>query len=401
VELAVAPPAYVQAMNRLQKSNGQKDDHTGLTLLCHGLANQGAAPMRNTFPRIPVIPACALALCLLTGCATHKKAPRNYTFFPAPPDEPRIQYLTGFSSEQELGGSSWFQDFVLGSDQSARPMSKPYGVTVQKDKLYICDTGPSILEIVSLSKLKVDYFGSGGEGRMRMPINSAVDDAGTRYVTDTMRGQVLIYAADDTYLGAIGKKDEMKPTGIVIATNRLYVSDLKNHNVRVYDLSTRELLFCVPRDGTDEKSRLFSPTNLAVDRQGRIYVSDTGGFFVKVFDADGHFVRQIGQAGLGTGQFALPKGIAVDHETRLYVVDAATQVVQLFDGEGRLLMFFGDTAQGGDGSTYLPAGIAVDYDNIRQFQKYAAPGFKIEYLIFVTNQYGRHKVNVYGFGRRH
>ena len=357
--------------------------------------------MKNTFLRIPVIWAGALALCLLTGCATHRKAPKNYTFFPAPPDEPRIQYLTGFSSEQELGGSSWFQDFVLGTDQSAQPMSKPYGVTVQKDTLYICDTGPSILEIVNLSKLKVNHFGSGGEGRMRMPINSAVDDAGKRYVTDTVRGQVLIYAADDTYLGAIGKKEEMKPVGIVAAKDRLYVSDLKNHTVRVYDPSTRELLFSIPRDGADEKSRLFSPTNLALDGQGRIYVSDTGGFFVKVFDADGHFVKQIGEAGLGIGHFALPKGIAVDRETRLYVVDAATQVVQLFDGDGRLLMFFGDTAQGGEAATYLPAGIAVDYDNVRQFQKYAAPGFKIEYLIFVTNQYGKHKVNVYGFGRRH
>jgi hypothetical protein len=46
---------------------------------------------------------------------------------------------------------------------------------------------------------------------------------------------------------------------------------------------------------------------------------------------------------------------------------------------------------------YLPAGLCVDYENAGLFQKYAAPGFKIEYLILVTNQAGPNKVSVYGF----
>src|SRR5690348_1712295 len=54
----------------------------------------------------------------------------------------------------------------------------------------------------------------------------------------------------------------------------------------------------------------------------------------------------------------------------------------------------------GPGSTSLPAGVWVDYDHVKYFQQYAAPGFKVEYLIFVTNQYGDHKVSVYGFGRK-
>ena len=69
---------------------------------------------------------------------------------------------------------------------------------------------------------------------MRLPINVAVDTDGTRYVTDTTRGQVLIYSASDEYLGAIGKKEEFKPVGVAVAGNRLYVTDLKGHNVRVY-----------------------------------------------------------------------------------------------------------------------------------------------------------------------
>jgi hypothetical protein len=41
--------------------------------------------------------------------------------------------------------------------------------------------------------------------------------------------------------------------------------------------------------------------------------------------------------------------------------------------------------------------LTIDYDNVGLFQKYAAPGFKIEYLILLTNQAGPQKVSVYGF----
>jgi hypothetical protein len=42
----------------------------------------------------------------------------------------------------------------------------------------------------------------------------------------------------------------------------------------------------------------------------------------------------------------------------------------------------------------------VDYDNVALFEKYAAPGFKVEYLVIVTSQVGTRMVNVFGFGRR-
>jgi DNA-binding beta-propeller fold protein YncE len=235
---------------------------------------------------------------------------------------------------------------------------------------------------------------------MRLPINVAVDANGTRYVTDTTRGQVLVYSAKDEFLGAIGKKDELKPVGVAVTGNRLYVTDLKTHSVIVYDKAKREPLFSIPRDPDNARSRLLSPTNIAIDKQGRVYVSDTGGFYIQIYDADGNYLRTIGEQGLTPGSFALPKGIAVDREGRVYVVDAATQVIQIFDNQGRILMYFGNPKGSGPGSTSLPAGIAVDYDHLKFFQQYASPDFKLEYLIFITNQYGDQKVSVYGFGHK-
>ncbi len=355
--------------------------------------------MKTEF-RIAVACAVATFLCFLAGCATKPARNKEHVFFPPPPDEPKIQFLTGFGSESDLDEGSKFTSFVIGTEKVTRPIWKPYGIAVTKGIVYVCDTQAANLGIVDLNRRKIHYIRPGGREAMQTPINVAVDAAGNRYVTDTKRGQVLIYNKEDQRVGELGKQGEMKPCGIFVAGDRLYVTDLLSHSVRVYSVAGRQLLLTVPRDPKDEKSKLHSPTNISVDKDGRIYVSDTGGFTTKLYDAEGNHIRTVGELGLNLGSFALPKGIAVDRERRMYVVDAATAVVQIFDDAGRLLMFFGEPKSSGPAGLYLPAGIAVDYENLTLFQKYVAPGFKLEHLIFVTNQAGSQKVSVYGFVRK-
>jgi DNA-binding beta-propeller fold protein YncE len=123
-----------------------------------------------------------------------------------------------------------------------------------------------------------------------------------------------------------------------------------------------------------------------------------GAFRVNLYDSQGKYIRTIGKEGLETGTFARPKGVAVDHEGHIYVADAATQIIQAFDTDGHVLMYFGNPASTAGDSTCMPAGIAIDYDNVGQFQKFIAPNFAVEYLILVVNQFGAHKVSVFGYG---
>jgi DNA-binding beta-propeller fold protein YncE len=273
-------------------------------------------------------------------------------------------------------------------------------MALKDGKLYVCDTMASCIQVFDLVKRRSRNFAPRGEGRIQTPINITIDTDGTRYVTDTGRNQVLIFSKDDGYVGAIGTTGEMKPTDVAVTPDRLYVTDVKGHGVRVYSKADRKLMFTIPRDAKPGKEGLYSPTNLAIDKQGRLLVSDLGAFAVQVYDLDGKYLRTIGQQGVAPGLFARPKGIAVDREGRVYVVDASTQVVQLFDPEGRLLMYFGQAGSSTEGELYLPAAVKVDYDNVSLFQKKAAPGFKIEYLILVTSQFGDRKISVYGFGSR-
>jgi hypothetical protein len=334
---------------------------------------------------------------ILAGCATKKPIPKNYVVFPPPPDEARIQYLMSFGSESDLGGQSKFNEFIMGEEKVLRPITKPYGVTMRGGKIYVCDTQAGNVCVVDFAKRKLRAFKPVGQAAFRTPINVAVDDDGTFYVTDAGRKQVLIYNKDGVLVEALGKKGEMEPCGIALAGDRLYVTDLANHCVRVYEKATHKHLFNAPRDASDAKSIPFGPTNVAVDQKGQIYVSDSRGFSIKIFDAEGKFIRTVGDLGVTPGQFTLNKGIGVDREGRFYVVDAAAPVVQLFDNDGRLLMWFGEPKSSGPAGLYLPAGLTVNYEDVGLFQKYAAPGYKLEYLILLTNQVGPQKVSVFGF----
>jgi len=341
---------------------------------------------------------CAL-LIALAGCASKPPANKsNYTFFPPSPDEPRIQFLTSFSSDIDLGRSSSFMDFVTGKPAGPSPLVKPYGLTMHQGKLYVCDTMTGSIEVFDMAKKNARYLRPKGEGRLQMPINVHFDDDGTIYVTDTGRNQVLMFDKTENYIGAMGVKDEMRPSDVVIHGDRLYIADLKDHCVKVYGKADRKLQFTIPRDAqSTNEGKLFSPTNLALDKEGRLLVSDTGAFAVQVYDLEGKYLRKIGQQGVAPGLFARPKGIATDRENRIYVVDASTQVVQLFDNNGRLLMYFGSPGNSTQGELYLPAGIDVDYDNVGVFKEWVAPGKELEYVILVASQFGYNKVSVYGF----
>ncbi len=73
------------------------------------------------------------------------------------------------------------------------------------------------------------------------------------------------------------------------------------------------------------------PTDLAVDnRNGDIYVVDSGNNRVQRFNRDGQFMSEFGGMGAGNGQFNSPTGIAVDRDGYVYISDTNNNRVQKF-----------------------------------------------------------------------
>lgn len=343
-----------------------------------------------------------ILLLLASGCALNPKITRENTgpiFYPAPPDDPRIQFLAAFSSSADFEGSgSAFRKFIIGEEKSQKPIVKPYGVAVYDNKIYLCDTVNNAIDILDFHRRKFEYFNPKGRLQLVEPINLAFDLNGNMYIADSGLGQVVILDREGNFLGSIGKKGELKPTGVLINSQNIYVCDLKTHSVQAFDLRSRQYLFSLPRENASEEAKLFSPTNIAADAEGNIYVSDTGAFRVQKYSPSGEFLRSIGAQGDSLGQFARPKGIAVDKNGRIYCVDAAFENVQVFNKQAKLLFFFGSPQT--PASLVLPAGIAIDYSLKDYFSGLVSPDFEVEHLVLVTSQYGDRKLSVFGFGHK-
>ena len=176
----------------------------------------------------------------------------------------------------------------------------------------------------------------------------AIDDNDRLFVTDLKLRHVAVFDSKHKQETSFGADVLGRPGGVAIDTeNRLlYVVDTENDVVAVFDADSFKLL---RRIGTPGKKHTLTepgtfslPSNVAVDKEGNVYVTDTFNDRVEIFDADGNFSSTFGSAGDGPGHFQRPKGIAIDPDGHIWVVDAAQDRVQVFNTEGRLLIYFGE-----------------------------------------------------------
>jgi sugar lactone lactonase YvrE len=319
-------------------------------------------------------------------------------FYPPLPDEPRLQYLKKFSSRLDVSAkSSRMRNLVFGGEEfEGHDIAKAYGAAIFDGAIYVIDTEQNGYFVFDLAAGNTRLVKGSGAGGMVKPVNITIDKDGTRYVTDTQREVVIVFDRNDRYVRTLGASGQFKPVDVAIVGDRLYITDVRNMKIHVLDKVTGETLFDFGEAGSKE-SQLYHPTNLAIGPDETLYVTDTTNFRIQHFTLDGEFIRLLGQIGVSPGQFARPKGVALDREGRIYVVDSAFENVQILDTDGVPLTVFGAPGKGA-GSINLPTVVKIDYDNVGYFQKYAAPGFQLEYLVLVASQYGDNKVAVFGFG---
>jgi hypothetical protein len=340
---------------------------------------------------------------LLAGCAAPQAAKKSSVFFPAPPNEPRVQFLKSISGSADVEEQrSKLQLLVSGATEkdSNRPIARPYGVRYLKGKLYVSDTqGASTVIIMDLRNKSFNYLKENpGRGQLKKPINFEVASDGTIYVADTLKKEVMIYDPAGVFVGSIGREQNMKPVDVALDKDYIFALDLNDSDIKIFDRKTLQYVRSIGK--TEDKSQgLALPTNLTIDDNGLIYVTNITDATVKIYDKDGHFINKIGQLGDALGEFTRPKGIAVDPQHRIWVVDGAFQNVQVFNENRRMLMFFGDPPLA-QGALNLPAGIALTTEDLDYFQQFADPDFVLEQVVFVTNQMGDARVSIYGLGHK-
>ncbi|HEV8345283.1 MAG TPA: 6-bladed beta-propeller [Vicinamibacterales bacterium] len=286
--------------------------------------------------------------------------------WPLPPDPARIRFVTayrGVDDFKQKSGSRW-KSMLLGPDtaRNVTQLMKPYGVAVSRDgRVYVTDTVARRVFVFDPAAKLVRFVGENAPGKIVKPMGVAVDNAGRVFVADATLKRVFGYGADGRLAIAIGRDGELQnPSGLAIDRDRqvLYVADAKKHQVLCYSSADGSFLRAVGKRGVEQGEFNF-PTNLAVDRGGRLYVADTLNFRVQVFDASGAVVRTIGSQGDGPGHLNRAKGVGVDSDGHIYIADTSFNNFQIFDADGSILLFVGTTGVG-PGEFLLPAGLFVD-----------------------------------------
>jgi DNA-binding beta-propeller fold protein YncE len=328
---------------------------------------------REPCARVLFVPLVCAAL--LGGCAEapeQKDVPKVALVFPPPPDEPRFYFeQTIYGSQNVLQSQdSALRTILTGEGVSSEGLAKPYAAAVHKGRIFVSDSADPVIKVFDLPAQKFFKIGEEEPGALRKPLGLDVDGAGNLYVADSAAKTIMIYDRDGRFLRRIGSSkwfDRLTSVTVDPAGSRIYVTDIggvdsQNHRIRVFDAVKGDHLMDIGKRGTGG-GEFNLPRDVAIGKDGRLYVADGGNFRVQVFDKDGAFIKSFGKVGKTPGTFARPKEVATDTEGNVYVVDTAFGNFQIFSPEGDLLMFVGDRSErDGPGKYMLPSGIFVDED---------------------------------------
>lgn len=208
---------------------------------------------------------------------------------------------------------------------------------------------PDLYEAGTISLMPELTVGSSGPepGQFAAPHGIAIAPDGSVYVADTNNHRIQHFAADGTFLKAWGSFADAayqdappgtfnQPWGVAVSPDGryVYVLDTWNHRVQKFTAQGEPVTMWGKPNyhvSLGDGYELWGPRGIAVDRQGHVYVADTGNKRIVIYDADGRFLSQFGGGGMAPGQLDEPVGIAVDEIGQVYVADTWNQRIQVFN----------------------------------------------------------------------
>lgn len=296
-----------------------------------------------------------------------------------------------------------------GSAISAQLVSPAGVATDAAGNLYIAD--PASNRVWKISNGMIAPFtgngtpGFGGDGgpataaQLNYPWGLAVDSAGNLYVADTNNQRirkvtdgVITTVAGNGMGGFSGDNGPATaaqlntPRGVAVdSSGNLYISDTENQRIRKV---TNGIITTVAGNGTcctsgfnnvpATGSTLSSPSGIAVDTAGNLYISDDL-YDSSVLKASNGVLTTVAGKGFGEDGFSgdngpatsaelwSPAGIALDSAGNLYIADSTNQrirkvsngIVTTIGGNGTV-GFSGDNGPAFYAQLNGPGGVAVD-----------------------------------------
>jgi|GEM_PF-3775445 len=186
--------------------------------------------------------------------------------------------------------------------------------------------------------------------KMRFFIKAAIS-----FILISVMGMILSQKLMAEYLPVLvfgnkgtGNGQFNSPTGIAVD---------RSGNIFVVDTSSRIQKFSSA--GVYQSQFGSNGSLIAIDSSGNIFVTNISNNRIQKFNSAGVYQSQFGSSGSGNGQFNWPMGIAFDSSGNIFVADTNNHRIQKFDNAGNYQSQFGSNGTG-NGKFNTPIGIAVD-----------------------------------------
>jgi len=114
-------------------------------------------------------------------------------------------------------------------------------------------------------------------------------------------------------------------------------------------------------DGYDPELDKFriAPNRFAFDKDGNIYLADSGNHLLRVYDPKGKALKRVGKFGFSLGEFSVPATVRILSDGRKVILDVANGRVQVLGADDKPIRTFGSTGTL-VGQFASPAGLVVN-----------------------------------------
>lgn len=255
-----------------------------------------------------------------------------------------------------------YPNYILHIEQG-QPWGKlkePMQALANRGRMYIADTGNArvlVFDMKGKYLFELEEKEKKEKRRLQYPYGLAVDGRGYIYVADPLAGKVMIF----NYFGHFVKylnadnKFIVKPAGVFVQQDRIYVSDIGVHKVYVFNKQGKLLFGLGSGNPGNSKNDLCYPNGVIADSKGKIYISDTMNNRVQIFSKDGKYLETIG----GDEDLTLinPRGIALDSGGNIFVANTLDNNIKVFDQDG---LFLFEMNRDKNYSLNLPVDVSID-----------------------------------------